>query len=263
MPRKAPTKKQTALRVAAMDPHVHTEFSDGQMTVRDLIEEATARQLGLCICDHNEIRGSMALCQSGKVVTLPAIEIGSAERSEFLLYFKRPEQLEDYFVRHIEPYKKSRYYAKLTRSFTELVPAAKDAGAVVCLPHPFAPGWKNFNYNRARKKLLMNPAFLEHIDLIEVINSHMSDGRNFKAFMLSEILDKSVSAGSDAHRRSEVGAAYLSFGTPLTAGEIFALLRSRIKVGAESRFRFTRDRRPPQPVLSQKPAESVDVPVSR
>lgn len=228
------------LRVPAMDPHMHTDFSDGQMSVRQIMESARQRSLGVAICDHNEIRGSIALWQTGQVVTIPAIEIGSAERIEFLLYFPTPAALEEYFIRHIEPYKKSRFYAKLDRSFLQLVPAAKELGAVVALPHPFAPGWKNFNYNRDRKRKLLDPAFLDQIDLIEVINSHMSDGRNFKAFMLSEILDKAVTAGSDAHRVSEIGAAYLSFGQRLNTAEIFALLKSRIKVGADSRFKITR-----------------------
>ncbi|MDP8222722.1 MAG: PHP-associated domain-containing protein [Candidatus Lernaella stagnicola] len=236
----SPTKVRATPRVAAMDPHIHTDYSDGQTTVAEAVDVARSRNLGLAICDHNEIRGAIALWQVEDLVSIPAIEIGSAERIEFLLYFRRPEQLEEYFIRHVEPYKKSRFYAKLNRSFELLIPAAKESGAVVCLPHPFAPGWKNFNYNRGRKQKMMTPEFMEHIDLIEVINSHMSDGRNFKAFMLSEILDKAVSAGSDAHRKSEIGAAYLSFGRELDVDEIFDLLRGRIKVGSESRYRFTR-----------------------
>ncbi|MHA1568194.1 MAG: PHP domain-containing protein, partial [Alphaproteobacteria bacterium] len=228
------------LRVPAMDMHVHTQYSDAKIKVKQLVEVAQRRRLGICICDHNEIRGSIQLWDSGEAATIPGIEIGSAERLEFLCYFPCPEDLEDYFVKYVEPYKHSRYYAKLDKSFTFLIPAAKELGALVCLPHPFAPGWKNFNFNRKRKEKLLDPAFLEQVDLIEVINSHMPDNRNFKAFLLSEILDKSVCAGSDAHRIQEVGAAYLSFGDKLNHKEIFNLLKQRIKVGSDMRFRFGR-----------------------
>ncbi len=229
-----------ALRTTAMDMHVHTNFSDAKIAVAELIAEVQRRRFGVSVCDHNEIRGSIALWDSGRVVTLPGIEIGSQERMEFLLYFPTPEALEGYYVRNVEPFKKSRFFAMLDRSFVALAPAAKEEGAVVCLPHPFAPGWKNFNFNASRKRKFLDPDFLANVDLIEVINSHVTDGRNFKAFMLSEILDKSVSAGSDAHRLDEVGSAYLSFDGNLTASEIFAILRSRIKVGSEQRFRYAR-----------------------
>lgn len=235
-----PSGPRADLRVPAMDMHVHTHFSDGEITIEDLIVVATNRRMGLAVCDHNEIRGSMALWDSGQVVTIPAIEIGSRERFEFLLYFSNPESLEDYFITAIEPYKRSRYYTILDRSFTKLVPEAKEFGAVIALAHPFAPGWKNFNYNVERKTKLLAPEVFQHIDMIEVINSHVADSRNFKAFMLSEIFDKSVSAGSDAHRLLEVGAAYLSFDRDLNAQEIFAVLNSRIKVGSETHYRFSR-----------------------
>lgn len=228
------------LRVPAMDMHVHTVHSDASIKVPELVEIALQRRLGITVCDHNEIRGSIKLWETGRVVTIPAVEIGSAERMEFLCYFTQPETLEEYFVKYVEPHKNNRYYAKLDKSFTYLIPAAKEMGAIVCLPHPFAPGWKNFNFSRKRKRKLLDPDFLEHIDLIEVINSHLPDNRNFKAFLFSEVLDKSVSAGSDAHRLDEVGAAYLSFGDALNEEGIFSLLKQRIKVGSEARYRFAR-----------------------
>jgi hypothetical protein len=214
-------------RVPAMDMH-------------ELVEASQRRRLGVSVCDHNEIRGSIKLWETGRVVTLPALEIGSLERLEFLCYFPAPELLEEYFVRHVEPFKRHRFFAKLTKSFTYLIPAAKEMGALVGLPHPFAPGWKNFNFNARRREKLIAPSFMRQVDLVEVINSHLPDNRNFKAFMLSEIMDKSVIAGSDAHRITEVGAAYLSFGRPMNADEIFRLLRRRIKVGSDERFKFTR-----------------------
>ncbi|HPM78048.1 MAG TPA: PHP-associated domain-containing protein [bacterium] len=235
-----PANQAVAPRAPAMDMHVHTRYSDASITVPQLVELSLSRRLGICVCDHNEIRGAIELYERNEIVTLPGIEIGSAERLEFLCYFNDPGGLEEYFVREVEPYKVNRYYAKLSKSFTELIPAAKRYGAIVALPHPFAPGWKNFNFNRKRKEKLLEPSFLEYLDLIEVINSHIPDNRNFKAFLLSEILDKSVCAGSDAHRVSEVGSAYLSFGTMLTAAQIFDLLKKRIKVGSDQRFKFHR-----------------------
>ncbi len=235
-----PLPPAAVLRVPAMDMHVHTTYSDASITIDELVEAAERRRLGVSVCDHNEIRGSIRLWETGRVVTVPGIEIGSLERLEFLCYFDSPELLEEFFVQHVEPFKKHRFFAKLSKSFTYLVPAAKEMGALVGLPHPFAPGWKNFNFNAVRRQKLTDPAFLKQIDLIEVINSHMPDNRNFKAFMLSELIQKGVTAGSDAHRIIEIGAAYLTFGKALNADEIFRLLRKRITVGSDERFRVTR-----------------------
>ena len=96
-----------------------------------------------------------------------------------------------------------------------LIPAAKELGALVCLPHPFAPSYKNLNFSKKRKAALFDPGFFSMIDMIEVLNGQLADHRNFKAFMLSEVFDKNASAGSDAHRPQDIANIFLRFDRPL------------------------------------------------
>lgn len=217
--------------------HVHSIHSDASKNTLEVITETFKRlEMGVCICDHNEIRGSIELFSRGDLFTIPSIEIGSTERLEFLLYFPSPQDLEDFYVRDVEPFKKSRFYAKLNRGFESLVRAAKEYGAAVALPHPFAPSWKNINFGRSRKVKLFAPEIFSKIDLIEVINGHLPDKRNFKAFLLSEVFDKSPVAGSDSHVPETLGSVYCQLSEPLNYREVLQVFTGGIRVGMNQKF---------------------------
>lgn len=221
----------------AMDMHVHSIYSDAPgNTIQVISKVAEEREMGICICDHNEIRGSVELFSKNKICTIPSIEIGSAERLEFLLYFADPVDLESYYMRHVEPYKKSRFYAKLDRSFTYLIPAAKEYGAAVALPHPFAPTWKNINFGISRKAKLFAPELFSKVELIEVINGHLPTKRNIKAFLLAEVFDKSPTAGSDAHLPETIGSAFSHFNQMLNYIEVLQVFTTGIRVGMNQKF---------------------------
>ncbi len=222
-----------------MDMHVHSEYSDAPKTTLDVITEiCLARRLGVAVTDHNEIRGSIQLLERQKVLVLPGIEVGSTERLEFLIYFRDPEQLEDFYRTNVEPFKRQRFYAKLNRSFTMLIPAAKELGALICLPHPFAPSYKNLNFSKKRKAALLDPEIFSMVDMIEVLNGQLADHRNFKAFMLSEVFDKNACAGSDAHRPQDIANIFMRFDRELDRRGVFDLLHFPIKMGITHRFSF-------------------------
>lgn len=229
-------KKKLPLAMS-MDMHLHSNYSDASENTIDIITDKFKQlEMGACICDHNEIRGSIELFERGEICTIPSIEIGSLERLEFLLYFPTPGDLEDYYIRNVEPYKKSRYFAKLDRSFEELIPAAKEFHAAVGLPHPFAPSWKNINHGRKRKAKLFAQKFFSNIDLVEVINGHLTQKRNKKAFILAEMLEKSPIAGSDSHLLDTLGSVFCQFNQSLSYLEILQILTEGIQVGMNQKF---------------------------
>jgi predicted metal-dependent phosphoesterase TrpH len=220
-----------------MDMHVHSVFSDAaRNTLETITAMANKLEMGACICDHNEIRGSIALFSKGEIATIPSIEIGSAERLEFLLYFREPGDLERFYVKEVEPFKRSRFYAKLERSFEALLLAAKEHHATVALPHPYAPSWKNVNFGKQRRQRLFQPGVLAMIDLVEVINGHLTEKRNFKAFLLSEMFNKSPIAGSDSHDPETIGSVYCQLSEPLDHREMLDVFTSGIKVGMNQKF---------------------------
>ncbi len=227
----------TALSV---DMHIHTNFSDAPKCTLDAITERCRETgVGIAVCDHNEIRGAMGLIERGEILCVPALEVGSREKLEFLAYFDDPAKLERFYSREVEPHKRARYFTKLDRSFTQLIPAAKEHGALVCLPHPFGPSYKNVNHGRERKAALFDPRMFCHVDLIEVINGHMRDHRNFKAYMLSEVFEKNVTAGSDAHLPKDIGTIYLRFDRAMDRKGVYDLLHFPIKVGMTTTYRFS------------------------
>ncbi|MCL4235916.1 MAG: hypothetical protein KJ042_15505, partial [Deltaproteobacteria bacterium] len=74
---------------------------------------------------------------------------------------------------------------------------------------------------------------------IEVINGHMRDHRNFKAYMLSEVFEKNVTAGSDAHLPKDIGTIYLRFDRAMDCKGVYDLLHFPIKVGMTTTYRFS------------------------
>ncbi len=220
-----------------MDMHLHSNYSDAAENTIDRISQSFNEwEMGACVCDHNEIRGSIELFERGQICTIPSIEIGSMERLEFLLYFSNPRDLEEYYIRHVEPFKIPRYFARLDRSFEMLIPAAKEYGAAVGLPHPFAPSWKNINYGKKRKAKLFAQKFFANIDMIEIINGHLPQKRNKKAFLLAEMLEKAPIAGSDSHMPDTLGSAYCQFNRLLNYLDVLHVLTQGIQVGMNQKF---------------------------
>lgn len=213
--------------ITKIDIHIHSHFSDAPGNSIPKITQACLSQgIGACICDHNEIRGSVTLADQGKVATVPSIEVGSCTGVEFLIYFQEAQTLESYFRTSVEPYKRRNFYSRLARDFEPLVREAKELGGMVTLPHPFAPGWKNLDNRRHVKDMqrILNPDFLSLIDCIEVINGHISDKRNFRGYQFAEKHHKKFVVGSDAHTLNDIGKVVVEFNESVGWTEILPTL---------------------------------------
>ncbi|MCZ7583695.1 MAG: PHP domain-containing protein [Deltaproteobacteria bacterium] len=129
--RRRPLEGPTGIGI---DMHLHSDYSDAPRSKIENIEAVCReKDIGVAVTDHNEIRGAVKLAERGKTLMLPAIEVGSEERLEILVYFLDIAQLEDFYRREVEPYKRHRYYTKLGRSFTKLIPRRRStAGSFAC-----------------------------------------------------------------------------------------------------------------------------------
>ncbi len=221
------------------------------MTSRESEEAALRLDVGLCITDHNEIRGSLELYERGRVTTIPAIEVGSSERLDFLIYFRDADDLVDYFRRHVEPYKRKRFYAVIDRSFELLLPAAVEYDAFVSLAHPFAPVWKNVGYDARRYERLR--AYWMCIGAIEVANGEMGAAANRQALDFCQRESMPATGGSDAHLVSRIGSVTTSLpeaarespfdylpGLPLMVDATRAKLRHRVSTAYQVGASHTR-----------------------
>ena len=205
--------------VTLVDTHVHTNYSDGVTTVEQVEEACLSKGIGCCITDHNEIRGAMHLLERQQVPCLPAIEIGSKEQIELIVYFRHAESLSDFFKKHVEPHRTRRWYAFLPRSLDYLVAAVSEYDVLLSMPHPFAPLWKNIEYGRKRREAVYRT--LSGTDCIEVVNGSQTARANRRALKLCEDLGRIPLGGSDSHQPDTIGSAVVAFSQSVNSGNLY------------------------------------------
>lgn len=197
-----PRIRELAARYALFDLHLHSCFSDGVPSPEAIAGRAAEKGIGVAITDHNAIGGSIRAWELGLCPVLPGIEVASLQGLDVLAYFESPGLLEEYYKKCVE----GRVRTADPSSFTDidvyaLMRQAKEYGAFVVLPHPFAPGWKNWS-RRLRKSA---KKVAENIDGIECFNAALSKRRNIRALQLSQSLSKVITGGSDAHTLETLG----------------------------------------------------------
>ncbi len=167
-----------------VDLHVHTKFSDGLMSPREVLK--IARRIGLsgvAITDHDTVDGCLEAIRanvSGDLLVVPGIEV-STPSGHILVYGL-----------HEAPRKNV--------SVEELIDYARSQGAVTALAHPFGKVFFG-------KYPIVDSEIVERLDLIEGINGRIPMVSNRKAIALALAYGKPAIGGSDAHIPEELGTA--------------------------------------------------------
>jgi predicted metal-dependent phosphoesterase TrpH len=174
-----------------LDLHNHTHFSaDGAQSPIDLLAAAKKRGVAcVAITDHNTVRGGvegLALAEADADLprVIPGVEL-STQAGEVIGLFVTEEIPKGLPVE-------------------EAVAHIRAQGGIVYLPHPF---------DKVRRGAV-SPADRLRVarlaDIIEVMNGRALWTRaGSRSLQLAESLGKPGGAGSDAHRRIEVGTAYV------------------------------------------------------
>jgi len=175
------------------DLHIHSKYSgDCRMEPADILK--TAKKVGLdgvAITDHDTVRGGLEASRiDSDVEVITGAEIRT-DRGEVIGYFLNEEiKRKDFF---------------------EVTDAIRDQGGIVCIPHPF----DIFRIYRVKP----TDEVLEVVDCIEVLNSRCIVGaQNEKARRLAEERGMGMTAGSDAHYVSEIGASGVIVDSPEDVG---------------------------------------------
>ncbi|MEZ4887946.1 MAG: PHP domain-containing protein [Chitinophagales bacterium] len=184
------------------DLHFHSNYSDGTASLQTIEDKCLKEGVGVVLTDHNEIRGSLKLLERNKIVTVPAIEAGTKEGIELLIYFKNPAELEEFYTKQIEPFRVKRFMVKMKNSAKAILEAANEFETFVSLAHPYAFKKKSVD------KHINNPMLdylYENIDAIEIFNGSLSRAQNNKALSLKDKLGKNFTLGSDGHEIESLG----------------------------------------------------------
>jgi len=171
-----------------IDLHVHTTYSDGLLSPKEVMKTAKkAGMAGIAICDHNEVKGHRALLSSLKkkdFVVIPGIEVSSTQGHILGL------GIDTKIERGLEP--------------QVVIEKIKDLGGVAVIAHP---GKKPSGVPFDTVKVLKN------YDALEVYNGRAMKCHNVMAEKLADRKKKAKTGGSDGHTRNQIGRAYTIFKT--------------------------------------------------
>ena len=192
-----------------LDMHTHTEFSpDSRTPLARFADAARAAGLGaVCVTDHNTVDGALRLREMAagfRVVVGEEIYSGDGEIIGLFLESAVPPHL----------------------PAAETMDRIHAQGGLVYIPHPFSR-------NRLRHmKLEQLSALVGHIDAVEVFNAReMSKTSNAKALAFALSHTKPGGVGSDSHRASELGRAYVEIADFTTPAELLEALRQGTVTG--------------------------------
>ena len=205
-----------------IDLHTHSKYSgDCRMEPADILKTAEKVGLdGVAITDHNTVKGGLAASRiKSDIEVIAGAEIRT-NRGEVIGYFLNEE---------IEK-----------RELFEVIDAIRDQGGIVCIPHPFDIR-SVFDIFRMYK-LKPTDEILEAVDCIEVLNSRCAvNAFNEKARRLAEERGLGMTAGSDAHTLSEIGASGVIVDSPEDVGnrnvEIFGATSSLLDIAVKRAIR--------------------------
>src|SRR5512137_1052983 len=194
------------------DLHIHSNYSDGQASIKEIIEAAKMRGLdGIAITDHDTMKGIPAARRYIKeqkldLLLIPGIEVNTSEGHLLVLGVDKPPQRK--------------------RSPEETIEEAHDLGGIANVPHPYHP----FRHALGR---------IPDADAVEVYNSkHLFGLANGRAKFEASRRRMTMVAGSDSHYAETVGLGV----TEIEADDVDGVLEA-IRAG---RTRILGKRTPPK-----------------
>jgi predicted metal-dependent phosphoesterase TrpH len=211
-----------------VDFHVHSKYSlDGAIPIPKLLRIAKKMDLGLAICDHNEIRGSLEASQQSDVIIIPGIEVNCINGTHVLFYFETHKELKKFFTNVVQPNKKPGVFV-IDLLPQELIKKARTFNCIISMPHPF--DIHKGGVQRAISAGTIKETFIkDNVDAIEVINGMASREKNQQAATWAKRLDKPILAGSDGHLAWQIGTVATKV-SGTNAREIFNNLKKEKEV---------------------------------
>jgi len=186
-----------------VDPHFHSHYSDGYNSVAAIVKKARELNIGIAITDHNEIRGAVELDRYKKLLTIPGIEITSAEGTHILVYFYDVKAMKSFYKNDLQPNMGPDIMNSTSLEMEEIIERARNFETVVVFPHPYSATFTGIHNSYFSEERL--DRLFKMVDGIEVINAENLNKWNLRSALLGFNLDIGVTGGSDGHRLAQMG----------------------------------------------------------
>ncbi len=200
-----PNLKQLTSKYTVVDMHFHSHYSDGISSIDKIAQRARQLGIGLAVTDHNEIRGALEIDRYDDLLTIPGIEITTAEGPHILVYFYETSELEKFYLTEIYPYMGLDVMSAISLSVEQTIAATRHYNCITIGAHPYCAtftGICNCQIEEERQRDL-----LESVDGVEVINASNLNKWNLKATVLGFNIGKVMIGGSDGHSLGHMAKA--------------------------------------------------------
>ena len=200
-----PNIEELTEKYTVVDMHFHSHHSDGLNRIATIADRARELNIGIAITDHNAIQGAVEIDNYKDILSIPGIEVTSAEGTHILIYFYDIESLKVFYENDIKPHMGSELMSSIAFEMEEIVRRARFFNTVIIFPHPYAgvyTGISNHYFPEERLQPILNL-----IDGVEVINAENLNKWNLRSALLGFNLNKSITGGSDGHRLVQMGKA--------------------------------------------------------
>lgn len=209
--RKPKIKNLVAGGVSAVDMHTHSKHSDGFNKIRTILKRINKRRYGIALTDHSTSKGCVeAMTQHRELlknsIFIPSMEVNCFDGPHLLCYFYNLDELVEFDENYIKPYRNRNPNGRLKKDMLFYADKLKYYNCLVSIAHPCAPLWMNF-----LKSLRENPENIKVLTFahaLEIINGSALRRHNLRAIEMNELLNKSITAGSDAHSLLEYGSVF-------------------------------------------------------
>ena len=198
-----PNLEELTRKYTVVDMHFHSNYSDGLNRIPAIANRARELNIGIAVTDHNEIQGAVEIDSYKDILSIPGIEVTSAEGTHILIYFYDIESLKVFYENDIRPHMGNELMSSIAFEMEEIIRRARFFKTVIIFPHPFCGVYTGISNHYFPEKRL--EPILNLIDGVEVINAENLNKWNLRSAILGFNLNKCITGGSDGHRLIQMG----------------------------------------------------------
>jgi predicted metal-dependent phosphoesterase TrpH len=200
-----PNLEELTKSYTVVDLHFHSHYSDGFNSVGAILKRARELNIGIAVTDHNDIRGAIELDEYKGLVTIPGIEVTSAEGTQILIYFYDIKSLKAFYTNDVKPNMGHDIMSSTQLEMEEIIVRARAFETVVVFPHPYSATFTGIHNSYFPADRL--DRLFKMVDGIEVINAENLNKWNLRSALLGFNLGIGITGGSDGHRLAQMGKA--------------------------------------------------------